>query len=568
MGKEISQENGAQRWSSQRDWILYTLLLGFRIVLCPFLPGYVHPDEFFQGGQELWFGCPPFVPWEFEPEHALRSVAPPTVMTWMPLQAYAWATGTSMYALSGREILVIPRIFCALLSVLTVDLSVWCLTATFSRKRAPTASLLVVATAWPTCVLLNRPFTNALETMLLALLLLCTNTASQRYRIDLIAGILCAIALFTRFTFVFVAFPSMMRYLVNKLSLSPSSALFGIAIVGISFLGTAAAIVYADVLYYSSDGGDSWASFVAPLNALLYNSQVENLKEHGLHPRWTHVLVNMMLLFGPLTVIVYVMLGRRVWSLFRKSTTKCKDETSLTRIRSTCLWTLLSGLCFLSMAPHQEPRFILPLLAPLAILSEQYYNSTWFKAVWALFNVILFLLFGVLHQGGVMPSLMSVSNVLSAPTDLPRAVFYYHTYMPPTFASRMRISHTTPCNAEREFCNSECSIESLSCIINVPIVDLKGSSAESLLVAIEESLSSGSKVESKTKERVYLVSPPIRMGDVVIYPNECSLGTSFSCERVESHWPHLTTEDFPPFEGSIRNVLSNFNLGIYEITCA
>ena len=204
------------------------LLLCFRIVVCPFLPGYVHPDEFFQGGQELWFGCPPFVPWEFEPEHALRSVAPPTIMTWMPLQAYSWATGTSMYTLSGREILVIPRIFCALLSVLTVDFSVWYLTATFPRKRAPTASVLVVATAWPTCVLLNRPFTNALETMLLALLLLCTNTVSQGYRIDLIAGILCAIGLFTRFTFVFVAFPTMLRYLANKLSLPLSRALLGI----------------------------------------------------------------------------------------------------------------------------------------------------------------------------------------------------------------------------------------------------------------------------------------------------------------------------------------------------
>ena len=110
-------------------------------------------------------------------------------------------------------------------------------------------------------------------------------------------------------------------------------------------------------------------------------------------------------------------------------------------------------------------------------------------------------------------------------------------------------------------------MESLACTTNVPIIDLKGSSAETLLVGIAERLSCGSEVENKAKERVYLVSPPIHMGDIAIDSSECSLGTSFRCQHVQSHWPHLTTEDLPPFEGSIRNMLSKFNLGTYEITC-
>jgi hypothetical protein len=54
------------------SWTLYSIFLLARIVGGPFLPGYVHPDELFQSGQELWFGYPPRIPWEFEPHNALR----------------------------------------------------------------------------------------------------------------------------------------------------------------------------------------------------------------------------------------------------------------------------------------------------------------------------------------------------------------------------------------------------------------------------------------------------------------------------------------------------------------
>lgn len=36
---------------------------------------------------------------------------------------------------------------------------------------------------------------------------------------------------------------------------------------------------------------------ITPLNGVMYNSQSRNLSAHGLHPRMTHALVNMPLLF-------------------------------------------------------------------------------------------------------------------------------------------------------------------------------------------------------------------------------------------------------------------------------
>lgn len=41
---------------------------------------------------------------------------------------------------------------------------------------------------------------------------------------------------------------------------------------------------------------------VTPLNNLLYNLDVDNLAQHGIHPRYTHFAVNLPLLFGPLAI--------------------------------------------------------------------------------------------------------------------------------------------------------------------------------------------------------------------------------------------------------------------------
>ena len=409
---------------SRRSWVLYGILVACRVVVAPFLTGYVHPDEFFQGGQELWFGCPPVTPWEFQPKHALRSVMPPTTMTWLPLSFYAWMTGSTMSNLSGMYILVIPRIFCGILSVLTVDTSVWYLSCS-SKRGVPTA-VLILASAWPAWVLLNRPFTNALETMLLALLLAATNQSTpHRCITDILVGFLCAFGLWTRFTFVFVALPTMLFYLYDKAKLGgPTRTLLETSLLAMGFCVSAAGLLYADVVYYK---GTTWTSLVTPLNALLYNSKVENLQEHGLHPRWTHALVNMLLLYGPMALVFYVSLSRAIASLFVTSQPEFLRQE---RIRTICLWTVASGLGFLSMAPHQEPRFLLPLLVPLVVVCKASFQSARAWLIWILFNAILLFLYGVLHQGGVVPSLVAHA------TDEPRAVLYYHTYMPPTFVSR------------------------------------------------------------------------------------------------------------------------------------
>jgi phosphatidylinositol glycan class Z len=42
---------------------------------------------------------------------------------------------------------------------------------------------------------------------------------------------------------------------------------------------------------------------VSPWNSLQYNLRVDNLAEHGLHPRALHAGVNAPLMFGPLALV-------------------------------------------------------------------------------------------------------------------------------------------------------------------------------------------------------------------------------------------------------------------------
>jgi phosphatidylinositol glycan class Z len=415
--------------------------------------------------------------------------------------------------------------------------------------------------------MLNRPFSNSLETMLLALLLLVTSRRHE-YITDLFVGVICALGLFSRFTFVFVALPAMLQFIADKATFRAKRAVFGIGLLGVGFLGTSAGVLCADVKYYK--GADQWTSYIAPLNALLYNSKETNLKNHGLHPRWTHALVNMFILYGPLAMIFYlqVVSAKSIQSLFTK---KRRAETELAvtqaRMTSTCAWTILSGLGFLSLAPHQEPRFLLPLLVPLAILSAPSFKSTWVLVVWVLFNLILLILYAIFHQGGVVPSLLS----RVVPDGAPRAVLYYHTYMPPTFSWRKRNEALADeCLAENVDPvpgNDYCSTATRGCG-SFPIIDLKGSSVDTLTSALSEHIicHNGDHGSRDSNDYVYVLAPPLTTGTVVL-GHDCFVGESYSCRHVRSFRPHLTTEDFPPFEGSLISALWSMELCVFEISC-
>jgi phosphatidylinositol glycan class Z len=168
---------------------------------------------------------------------------------------------------------------------------------------------------------------------------------------------------------------------------------------------------------------------LTPLNSLLYNMDQSNLAKHGLHPRFLHALVNLPLLFGPLYLCLLVSLMR----LLRRQTARSAERLLL----AGCV---LLPLLLLSAAPHQEPRFLVPLAVPLCLFCTDVlldipgskvsdarssilsHSQQW---IWLSFNLLLFFVYGVLHQGGVIPSLLLQPAASASPYHL----VYFRTYL-------------------------------------------------------------------------------------------------------------------------------------------
>jgi phosphatidylinositol glycan class Z len=359
-----------------RRWIIYILLLLLRF-FGVFQRGYIHPDEFFQGGQELFFGrqarCDgrystrdyvvTNLPWEFEPKRAVRSIVPPAFMTLLPIRLYAtlrhffsmgffidddllityqeslresssalWMTSPSMVTLSGVEILLVPRFFMALLSVIFLDGSL-CLLLSVSQRRlirgnGPPIEVVALASSWPCLVFGSRPFTNCLEAMVLAFLLVIVaatvdydktyhlkikpttkNTNDDAFFSLILIGAACSVGIFVRFTFAFFGFPVVALFLWHRWKSLGGCRLKHMAYDGFflsfSFLLVSFAFACVDNKYYSwqkelecenriFEEGPEFSSssildYIAPFNAFRYNSNPANLADHGLHPRMTHI---------------------------------------------------------------------------------------------------------------------------------------------------------------------------------------------------------------------------------------------------------------------------------------
>ena len=119
----------------RRFWRTYAFLVLFRVLICPFLPGYIHPDELHQSGEAVagpLLGTSTVVPWEFAaaaPDQYTgwcssgphRSIVPPMATAGVGLSALGVLPALPAYAT-----LVAPRVIAALQSLI-IDVVVYTL---------------------------------------------------------------------------------------------------------------------------------------------------------------------------------------------------------------------------------------------------------------------------------------------------------------------------------------------------------------------------------------------------------------------------------------------------------
>ncbi|CAB4490798.1 unnamed protein product [Rhizophagus irregularis] len=437
---------------------LYLSLCVLRL-WCTTLPGYIHPDEFFQSPEVMGgdvFGYEVFRPWEFEQSPQCRSIVIPALTIGLPFNILkilnVWAIKFGYGdIINSHSVFITERLSFFFLSF-GIDYTVYTIAQLFYPNNA-IQSLLVLASSYVVLIFNTRPFSNSAELILLALLF-CTyvkgstpkfplrrqpgdsSTDRDEFPVNLafLFGCIAAFGFFTRITFILYAFPigiAFLHYIFlsaraqGKSWHSKFSELFPACL---GLVTTTGICVLADSLYFGTlkvtFGGvilnndhifeflSNPAKFmkigwhgkfiITPLNNFIYNINSENLSQHGLHPRYLHIY-NFVLLFGPLTLLT--MKDLNVSVKFMRWTAKRTYKTVI-------VYSGLFGFVLLTLIPHQEARFLLPLLLPVIIVPSDRLHKLpiLFWAVWVIFNLVFVVIFGGLHQAGIVPIMQKLQN--------------------------------------------------------------------------------------------------------------------------------------------------------------
>lgn len=179
-------------------------------------------------------------------------------------------------------------------------------------------------------------------------------------------GAAVAVGCFWRFSFVAYAFPLGVSFASDPRSIA--SGICGFALI-------AACLVAADSWYFGRLVATPYANF-------RFNANSDRLAAFGLHPWWTHMFLNMPLLFGHFPFFFFSRANGRLLIL-----------------RASAAFAVLA----LSTSRHQEARFLLPAAA--AVFATGIRRSA--LALWVVTNLCIGSFFAFVHQAGLVKLLLA-----------------------------------------------------------------------------------------------------------------------------------------------------------------
>ncbi|KAJ2158168.1 alpha 1,2 mannosyltransferase [Coemansia sp. RSA 552] len=462
----------------------YAALLLLRLLLA-LSPVYIHPDEFFQApevaaGDILRLDA--LRTWEFTSAMPIRSIVPIYLYSGTPLlilrtaQHVLLRAGFNIDLVTSRGLFWASRLFMAILSFI-IDL---CVVRAIRRGR-PGARLhstrVLLATSHCLVVYHVHTFANSFASVLLAvcfdlmsMLEFWVSKPEALYALrwpSLGLGAVWALGTFTHVSFPMFALPLGFITVIMLLRQAPAGrsgrSIAAVLWIVVGGAITTAGIILADSAYYGIRTREGLSPVITVLNNIMYNSNHQNLASHGVHPWYTHLLVSMPVLFGPLFVLALV-------KLFVYSVSFVPSNTHYVSIAAAC--SGICGLAMLSAVPHQEARFLMPALPALAISTWRWHRVApkYFWYAWIAFNALLSIGFGVVHQAGVVPMLNDLSRWAVLPSiqchDIPgsdHAVCMDNSYdcecsaagprvqtnQPQASSSRLVVKQTMPGQYER-----------------------------------------------------------------------------------------------------------------------
>lgn len=297
---------------------------------------------------------------------------------------------------------------------------------------------------------------------------------------------------------------------------------------------------------------------VAPLNFLKYNMNSGNLAKHGLHSRFLHFVVNLPLLYNVLAVVGLFAFASLIYRGFKGKLSE------LPRIQS--IWGLMTAsfivpVAALSIFPHQEPRFLIPVTLPLVFLHAQRVRQAcandeqttvegnakkpkkrkqfnYLLSLWYILNIFCTLFYGFIHQGGVYPLAKYLSNeIQTKPKFTAIHLFTSHTYSLPLSLLQLKNTkrpHINKKTGQRYRLAKEFYVYELGSA-NLDYVKMK---LETMLETCEKKLAA-----IKMGYRLYLAIP----GSLTKRLSEVVQNSSYSYSTVHVFYPHVSTEALPNF---------------------
>ncbi|XP_067008941.2 GPI mannosyltransferase 4 [Anabrus simplex] len=590
----------------------YWFLAALRVVLT-LLPqnGYVHPDEYFQSVEVVAgdvLDIDVSRPWEFNRTFPIRSITLPFLTVGLPLTFLRKFSSlvTEWFDINIQTpytLLVTPRLAACLLSFVA-DYSLYRICCAYGQNYR--TRLITLASSYVVLVYGTRTFSNMMEMVLLSLLLFlvadCMSFSdrvihhdeflSEKYRTArspvervnvfkmrsalpphslthcVTVATITVAGIFNRPTFIAFAFPPIFFWLHRGLG-SKTVGFKDFHLRSLTFIlsgiPTVLLFIVVDSFYYgyltNSEIQELKVTLnnfvVTPLNFIRYNINSKNLAQHGLHPCYLHFLVNVPLLYNVLGVVSIITFIKMIYR------GACKQWSSLPRIQSIIgLMTasFITPIITLSMFPHQEARFLIPVTLPVVFLHAQRMQPSpeqpkkrkvipgrgpaigYLLTVWYLFNILLTVFYGFLHQGGVYPLMDHLSEEMQTkPRFTVLHVVTSHTYSLPLSLLQLHNSKHVVFNRRtgekyqraRQFFTYEMGSKPLE------EVCLK---LEKLLEDCEEK-----SVSKKLDYRLYLVLPASLSEDFhnILYSSNATF--SHSVSRV--FYPHVSTEALPRFLG-------------------
>lgn len=294
------------------------------------------------------------------------------------------------------------------------DLAVERLTPAIKSERLK--SLFFLATSYVSWTYQSHTFSNSIETILVLWCLVIIVEIDKATLIGksfdcALLGAMIVFGIFNRITFpafLLVPMTSLIPHFFKHPSAFLSFALSGIAVFCLG--------VYIDTTLYGANiDGPSFMSLpyvITPINNILYNSDPSKLALHGLHSPLQHWFVNLPQLIGPAFLLL---MSRKHW-------------------KSIAFQSAVSAVFILSLIPHAEPRFLLPVVPlfcvcfDIDVISRRGPQvSVIFLAAWLIFNTFMGVLMGTFHQGGIVPAQTEFSERLSFAEN----VIWWKTYSPP-----------------------------------------------------------------------------------------------------------------------------------------